>query len=339
MIAAPTENQAQAITRLTALWALNECGLGGLMFALKIPLTGFFVGGFAVVLIGLIASYSQSRAKDLLKATVLVLIVKATVSPHAPPPAYLAVAFQGLLGALLYSNIRNVTLAAMLLAPLAMLESAAQKLIVLTLIYGNPLWKALNRLFESITHDFSLPGHLPFSYWIISLYLLVHVVWGLFVGYYSAGLPARIGRHTGEVLLFYDTYRPAADAVVAPVVKRRHYGRMAMLVLLLGLIVLVLFGEGRFRNNMILYVILRSLAMVILLFYVLRPLLNRLIRYWLQSRDKGTRQEAAELIGMLPGLRRFVRPSWKLARKRRGLLRQLSFFILSLIVLSLHEET
>jgi len=39
------------------LWALSESGLGGMMFALKIPFTGFFVGGFAVVMLGLIAHF------------------------------------------------------------------------------------------------------------------------------------------------------------------------------------------------------------------------------------------------------------------------------------------
>jgi hypothetical protein len=116
------------ITKLTALWALNESGLGGMMFALHIPLTGFFVGGFAIILIGLIAFYSGNDFRQIVKATVLVLIIKAMASPHAPPPAYLAVAFQGLTGAVLFSCIRNYKVAAMLLAILAMAESSLQKI-------------------------------------------------------------------------------------------------------------------------------------------------------------------------------------------------------------------
>jgi hypothetical protein len=84
------------------LWALSESGLGGMMFALKIPFTGFFVGGFAVVMLGLIAHFSYSNYKKTVEATVIVLLVKATVNPHLPPPAYLAVAFQGFSAALLF---------------------------------------------------------------------------------------------------------------------------------------------------------------------------------------------------------------------------------------------
>ncbi|WP_157977201.1 hypothetical protein [Taibaiella helva] len=333
----PSDHQPQAVTRLTALWALNESGLGGLMFALKIPFTGIFVGGFAVVLIGLIAWYSRFSFKAIMKATVLVLIVKATVSPHAPPPAYLAVAFQGLLGALLYSNIRSFTLASLLLAPLAMLESALQKLIVLTLIYGNSLWTAVNRLFEGVSRDFFLPAHVPFSYGIIGLYLLLYLVWGLVTGWYAAGLPGRIGRHADEVLLFYRS-RPAEERQVLQAMRRRPFRRWLIPVLLLLFIIAVLLWGNRNPGSFAGYIVLRSMAMVILLFFVLRPLLNRLILYWLRTRDSGTRQQAAELIGMLPGLQRFLRPSWQLARNHGGKIRRLSFFILSLVILSLYEE-
>lgn len=328
--------QRQAVTRLTALWALNECGLGGLMFALHIPLTGIFVGGFAVVLIGLIAWYSRFSYKSLVRATVLVLIVKATVSPHAPPPAYLAVAFQGLLGALLYSSIRNFTIASLLLAVLALAESALQKIIVLTLIYGSSLWHALNKLFESIVRDLSLPASVTFSYLVIGLYVLVHMLWGLLVGSYIASLPVRIGKHTDEVLLFYKTRQPAVETAALVAGPRRRHRRLIYLVLLLVLLAgVLLWNDRQHAYQVVLYVILRSLAMVALLFFVIRPLIQWLILRWLRSRDSATQQQAAALIGMLPGLRRFIRPAWQWARKGRSW----SSFILCLIILSLHEET
>lgn len=331
-----TSGQQQAVIRLTALWALNECGLGGLMFALHIPLTGIFVGGFAVVLIGLIAWYSRFSYKSLARATVLVLIVKATVSPHAPPPAYLAVAFQGLLGALLYSSIRNFTIASLLLAVLALAESALQKIIVLTLIYGNSLWHALNKLFESIVHDLSLPASVTFSYLVIGLYVLGHMLWGLWVGRYTASLPARILKYTDEVLQFYKVQQPAAEMVSLAPGPRRRRRRLLYLALLLVLLAAVLLWKDRQHPyEVVLYVILRSLAMVALLFFVIRPLLQWLILRWLRSRDGATQQQAAALIGMLPGLRRFIRPAWQWARAGRSW----SAFILCLVILSLHEET
>lgn len=83
------ENQL-AISRLTALWALSESGLGGMMHAVKIPFTGFFLGGFAIVIITLIAHFSKTPFKSILQATLLVILVKAAASPHSPPMAYLS---------------------------------------------------------------------------------------------------------------------------------------------------------------------------------------------------------------------------------------------------------
>src|SRR4051812_9858770 len=92
-----------AVSRLTALWALSESGLGGIMHAMKIPLTGFFVGGFAVIIIALIAHFSDKSLRAILQSTLLVILVKAAVSPQSPFMAYIAVAFQGVAGALIFS--------------------------------------------------------------------------------------------------------------------------------------------------------------------------------------------------------------------------------------------
>ncbi len=335
LIAAP---KSHPVTRLTALWALNECGLGGLMFALKIPLTGIFVGGFALILIGLIAHYSGNDYKQILRATVLVLIAKATVSPHSPPPAYLAVAFQGFLGALLYSNIRNFTFASLLLSIIAMAESALQKLIVLTLIYGKSLWIALNKLYEGIAHDFALPAAFTFSYVLIGLYLLLYIFWGVLVGLFTARLPRLIRSHTEVILAFY---REGKDRLQEPETKAlsRFKGRRWVAFgLILVFIILVFLFSNQYKDYAILYVIARSLAAVLLLFFVLRPILTWLIRRWLNSRDESTRQGAAEIIGMMPSLRRFLKPSWQLATRHATRTGRLRYFILSMVIFTLNEK-
>ena len=81
-------DRARAVERLTALWALNEAGLGGLIHAMRVPFTGIVVGSTAVVLIALIAFFAERKAQAILKATVIVLLIKAAASPHTPLPAY-----------------------------------------------------------------------------------------------------------------------------------------------------------------------------------------------------------------------------------------------------------
>ena len=129
----------RAVERLTALWALNEAGLGGLIHAMRVPFTGIVVGSMAVVLIALIAFFAERKAKAILKATVIVLLVKAAASPHTPLPAYVAVSFQGLAGALLFGWLPSVRLGALLLGLLALWQGAVQKLLVITILYKKSL--------------------------------------------------------------------------------------------------------------------------------------------------------------------------------------------------------
>jgi hypothetical protein len=327
------------ITKLTALWALNESGLGGMMFALHIPLTGFFVGGFAIILIGLIAFYGGNNFKQIIKATVLVLIIKAMASPHAPPPAYLAVAFQGVIGAVLFSCIRNYKFAVILLAVLAMAESSLQKIIVMTLIYGKSIWIALDKSIEGISKDFSIHTEVSFSYWIIGIYVLIHVVWGILIGVFSGRLPHLVSKHTPVILDTYQNRATGYDTNQQLTSKRKNKNiRWLNFLLILLFVVAVFFWSGAYSDYKILYVIIRSVAAVLLLFFVLRPLMTWAIQYWLKKQRTATKQEAVEIMAMMPGIRNFVKPSWQMAKANPERMGRLRYFILSMIILTLHHE-
>ncbi len=327
------------ITKLTALWALNESGLGGMMFALHIPLTGFFVGGFAVILISLIAFYSGNNFKKIFKATILVLIIKATASPHSPPPAYLAVAFQGISGALIFAGIRNNKVAAVLLAILAMAESSLQKIIVMTLIYGKSIWLALDKSLEGITKDFAIHSDIAYSYWIIGIYVLSHICWGLLLGIFAGRLPGLIGKYTGSVLEQYQVYPGLRPDEVSPEGKRKRKTTFWIRFVLILLFVVGVFAlSGSFSQHKILYVIIRSVAAVLLLFFVLRPVLTWLIQYWLKKQSTARKQEAVDIMAMMPGLKNYVKPSWQMAKDNPVKMGRLRYFILSMIILSLYGK-
>ena len=101
-----------ALLKLTYFWAFIEAGLGGLLHFLHIPITGFVVGGFAVVLIVLIAKYSNNNSRMIINALGLVLMIKFLLSPYSPYGAYIAVGFQGILAALIFSigRINSLTI-------------------------------------------------------------------------------------------------------------------------------------------------------------------------------------------------------------------------------------
>ena len=308
------------------------------MFALKIPLTGFFVGGFAVLIISLIAWYSNRDFKKVMQATLLVLIVKATVSPHAPPPAYVAVAFQGFMGAFLFSFLPNFKVVSVLFGVIAMAESALQKLIITTLIYGESLWEALDKLFEKITKDFSLPANMSFSLLVIGAYLFLYIIWGFVLGIFAGKLPILIHDSSDDVVQFY-RLRDIKEIDPKIITKKKSkIGRWLQYILVLLFIVAVFTFSGMGNNKEISYIILRSVAAILLLFFVLRPIVKWLINKWLQKQSSGTKKSATEILELLPVMRNYITPAWQFAGKQKNNRPRIRNFIVNLLVLSLHEQ-
>ena len=166
------EQRKNAIQRLTALWAFTESGLGGIMHALQIPFTGLLVGGMAVIMISIIAKIAEHNFKQLLKSAIIVLIIKAMISPHTPFTAYVAVSFQALLGFALFSLLSVNFISIFLLSTIAMLESAIQKILILTLFFGESLWKAMDGMIAWLSNQFgSIVSN--GSYWIIGINLMI----------------------------------------------------------------------------------------------------------------------------------------------------------------------
>src|SRR5688572_15893302 len=219
--------------RLIALWVLCEALLGGIIHAMRIPVSGLFVGSCAVICICLIAYYVPARGA-ILKATVIVAIFKMMLSPQAPPLAYLAVFFQGAVGELLFFNRRFYKLSCVLLGIIALLESGLQRIIVLTIVYGNDLWIAINEFINGITQQRQLTNY---SFLIAAGYVLLHVVAGLLVGWWAAILPQQIKRTRNS----HPEYRigdTTATEEILPRTRRRTLFKKGLFVIWIALILL-----------------------------------------------------------------------------------------------------
>ncbi|HEX8385639.1 MAG TPA: hypothetical protein VF576_05625, partial [Rubricoccaceae bacterium] len=219
-VRSPSAEGRTAVDRLTALWALAEVALGGALHALRLPFTGVFVGGSAVLLLVLIAHVAREGGlpvrRALLGATAVALVLKAAASPHSPPGAYIAVGFQGLSAAVLLPLLGR-RLGPFVLAVVTLLESAVQKALVLTVLFGAPLWEALDALGESalsaLGADASGAGRL--SVWLVGLYVGLHAVAGLVVGALAGRLPGAVDRARQSP----DVARIVAEAAAAERVR------------------------------------------------------------------------------------------------------------------------
>jgi hypothetical protein len=95
-------NTGISVLKITALWAFSESAFGGILHALSIPFRGIFINSAAVLYYYSYCIVFKNK-KEILKSTLIVLLIKALVSPYTPLTAYFAVTIQGLLGIFYFS--------------------------------------------------------------------------------------------------------------------------------------------------------------------------------------------------------------------------------------------
>lgn len=159
--------------RIVALWAFIECSLGGLAHTFKLPFTALYVGGGSMFCIILIARYVG--VAGIFQALATVLSIKFLLNPHSPIGAYLAVSFQAVLGYLLFRFSPFFYLNVIGLFCLGFLESALQKVLVLSFLYGENLYKVLDKILK----NFADLLHLSFSPDTIRLFAIYVLFYGL----------------------------------------------------------------------------------------------------------------------------------------------------------------
>lgn len=304
--------------RLIALWVLCEAMLGGIIHGFKIPVSGLVVGSCAIICICLIAWYVPKKG-SIIKATIIVAIFKMMLSPQAPPPAYVAVFFQGLLGELLFWNRRFFKLSCILLATLGLLESGLQRILMLTIVYGNDLWKVVNNFFNGLTKQKTATNY---SLWIGAGYVALHFITGLVAGWWASLLPKRIAKWRSENK--YNVVVQESSTGFSPaVIKKRKRLKIGLLIIWLLLIALYVqsyfkIGTPLLPSHISLKILLRSFIIVMGWMFIISPLLTKLLHGWLKKRQSRSQQDVQEVLRLLPATQELISQCWKQSSNDKG---------------------
>ncbi|MGB3182468.1 MAG: hypothetical protein WBB45_13840 [Cyclobacteriaceae bacterium] len=289
--------------RLVALWAFAEAGLGGVLHALHLPVTGLLVGGFAVICMSLLAAYEKPDA--ILPALGIVLTIKFLASPHSPPPAYVAVTFQGLVAWMLFRFLPNFKVAAILLGALSLLESALQKLLMLVLFFGMPLYEAagtfITYVSESLNFDIASDGE-QLILVVVAVYLTFHLAAGLFIGSQAAVMPVK--------LLEYQVVEIPTEGKTDPKKRKRHIIKWAGKIIILAIPVLIIYF---YYNPGTTYPLLKIFARFFLVLLLTGPLLQIFIGLFIKNRAHRYSLEVSGILESLPYMRKLLFACWKRA--------------------------
>jgi nucleoside-triphosphatase THEP1 len=314
--------------RLVALWVLCEAMLGGIIHGFKIPVSGLVVGSCAISCICLIGWYVPARGA-ILKATVIVAIFKMMLSPQAPFPAYIAVFFQGLMGELLFWKKRWYAVSCVLLAIIGLLESGLQRILVVTIVYGDDIWKAINSFINGLTKQKTVTNY---SFIIAGGYVVLHLLTGVALGWWLAGLPGRIDKWSRLPEMKVSVIPAVAEAIAGKPgnVKKKRRIKIGLFIIWIALLALYIqsyykIGTPLLPPHLSLKILLRSLIIVFAWIVVVGPVLRYLLHRWLQKRKTRSQQDVQQVLALLPATQGLLAACWKQSSKQKGWRRVYAF--------------
>jgi len=195
-----THASVSAIYRITALWAFSEAFLGGILHALNIPFKGLILCSISVFCICMIGYYGTER-NDILKALILVILVKAALSPHSPLQAYVAVLFQGLTGYLFFISRRFFKTSAVLVYVISLIETPMQKIVNVVIfsafVFGSKFWSSVDEFMKKASNEIGM-GDVNLLYIGVVIYMGIHIIVGIVLGIFVGKLPQSVNQFVKE---------------------------------------------------------------------------------------------------------------------------------------------
>jgi hypothetical protein len=312
-----------SIFKITALWAFSESAFGGILHALAVPFRGIFINGAAVLFISLIALFSKSN-KEILKSTLMVLIIKALVSPHTPLTAYFAVSIQGLLGYLFFLPKSFFRISTLLLGVFTLFLSGFQKIIVLTLVFGNTLWKSVNVFIQQISKDFlsiKINSDIQYGYIIVLVYLAIHIIAGVFIGFYAGLLPSKINRYKNEIPR--DLFLQDQEELFLKRKKKSWLLRPSGILIFSILLILLIYSyispsSLGIRSNEIIVMLIRSITIMLIWFLLIGPIVRKLFQKYLSPKKSFYAKEIGEIMELFPRFKKIISFCWKNSSNKKG---------------------
>jgi len=337
--------QTISVLRITALWAFSESAFGGILHALTIPLRGIFINAAAVLFISLIALFSKN-SKDILKSTLIVILIKALVSPHSPLTAYFAVSLQGIVGYLLFINKNFFRTSALLLGMITLFFSGIQKIVVLTILFGNNLWKSVNIFVKQITNEFlSLSFHpdIHYGFLLMGVYVFIHLVAGLIVGLYAGSLPKRLDEFSEQInTLNFDESDSEIPKKVKKWKKKSWLLRPTGIIILTILMVVLIYSyfnpyKSDIASVEIIIMLVRSIVLTILWYALLAPLVRKMFQKFVAGKKAFYSEEIDEILNLFPHFKKIVGFTWKESQNHKGIKRVKNFLSTSFYYLLLSK--
>lgn len=297
--------------RITALWAFSEALLGGMLHGFHVPFAGLVLSAFASICMAALTLHDPAKGK-ILKATILVIIIKAILSPHTPPTAYFAVFLQGFFGEMIFSSGLPYFFACVTNSVFALMQTAFQKLIVLTILFGTGIWKAMDEFLNSISAEFGV-ANTSYSYYFIVIFLVLHLITGIAAGIFAGRLPKLMQSKQNIISINY-VDRPINNDAAAPK-RNRLFKNLVIWIMfiLLAAVLYNLYTDSSFVSiisSKPLRLLIRSFIILLLWYFFIAPVLLKLFHKWLAKQQNKFSVEVENILHLIPEMKYITELCW-----------------------------
>ena len=332
------------VSRITALWAFSEAAFGGVLHALKIPFTGLFIGGTAVIFLSLIAHFS-SRKATIIQSTLVVILIKGIVSPYTPLNAYFSVFLQGISAYLLFSFISNMKISSFILGIITLSFSAFQKVFVLTVVFGNTLWKSIDTFGHYVSAQFLISdssNNFQLSYILIGIYGALHLIGGIVFGI-IAGKSQDWNYKNSHKADEYNKLLLRKDEKINILPTKKKNEKVwwkNTSTIIIGLfsaaMIAISYLNPQLDENLafqILIMIVRSIVITYVWFGLLAPVIIKWVKKYLLKKKSEYSKEINQILVLFPYFKGIINYSWEETKSLKNYHRILPFFKNSFILL------
>jgi hypothetical protein len=237
------------------------------------------------------------------------------------------------LGYLLFFNGFN-KISAILLGFLALMFSAFQKVIILTLVFGMTLWESIDIFFDFVLNkvlpNYSSSGAFSLSYLIVGVYILSHLFGGILAGWYASILPSRLKEHDREKIIRLTNNINDFLEIKPKKKKRRWWLKPSSLILFIFslIVILISFLFEEVDQNLatqIIIMLVRSILIIIIWYYFISPILLRFVKKILSKKQKNRADEIDSIVKVFPNIKLIIKYSWSETDNLKGLKRIVIF--------------
>lgn len=271
------------------------------------------------------------------------------IAPHTPPTAYFAILFQGILGELLFAKKTNLVIPAILLGVMVTMQSGLQRIVTLTLFYGENIWKSINAFTEYVLNqlDFiSVPESFDFSLTVIIIYLSMHLIGGILAGF----LAYKIASSLRKLLEDRDFIKELKDLPIVEELKvkkrEKKRGKLKvshLLIVLLSLLLIYLSVTEELKTNIaamdMIIMLVRGAVIIFLWYFVLAPYAKKWMQKFVRYKKNKYAAEIDRVISLFAFMRKLIKAAWNYSSKKRGFSRLVLLFNSTIILLLFYDES